>query len=68
MRKTTLVTGSTFLTVLALIASPVIAQENSWSAPRTAFGQPDLQGTWTNNNATPLQRPEGIVRYPIQSG
>ena len=58
MRKTTLVTGSTFLTVLALIASPVIAQENSWTAPRTAFGQPDLQGTWANNNATPLQRPE----------
>ena len=58
MSKTTLVTGSTFLTALALIASPVIAQENSWSAPRTAFGQPDLQGTWTNNSATPLQRPE----------
>ncbi len=58
MRKTTLVTGSTFLTVLALIASPVTAQESSWSAPRTAFGQPDLQGTWANNNATPLQRPE----------
>jgi hypothetical protein len=58
MRKTTLATGSTFLTVLALIASPVTAQENSWSAPRTAFGQPDLQGTWANNNATPLQRPE----------
>ncbi len=58
MTKTTLVTGSTFLTVLALIANPVTAQESSWSAPRTAFGQPDLQGTWANNNATPLQRPE----------
>jgi hypothetical protein len=28
-----------------------------YTAPRTSFGQPDLSGTWTNNNATPLQRP-----------
>ena len=25
--------------------------------PRTVDGQPDLQGTWANNNATPLERP-----------
>ncbi|HUQ51435.1 MAG TPA: hypothetical protein VM692_04385, partial [Gammaproteobacteria bacterium] len=29
----------------------------SFKAPRTSFGHPDLSGTWTNNNATPLQRP-----------
>ena len=29
-----------------------------WSVPRTADGQPDLQGIWANNSATPLQRPE----------
>jgi len=28
-----------------------------WTAPRTVDGQPDLQGTWANNNATPLERP-----------
>ena len=28
-----------------------------FTAPRTSFGHPDLSGTWTNNNATPLQRP-----------
>ena len=28
-----------------------------YTAPRNSFGQPDLTGTWTNNNATPLQRP-----------
>ena len=29
----------------------------TFTAPRTSFGHPDLSGTWTNNNATPLQRP-----------
>jgi len=31
--------------------------QNSYTAPRNAFGQPDLEGTWTNNSITPLQRP-----------
>ena len=33
------------------------AQSGEFTAPRTSFGHPDLSGTWTNNNATPLQRP-----------
>src|SRR5438034_4049410 len=28
-----------------------------WAAARTADGQPDLQGIWVNNSATPLERP-----------
>ena len=31
---------------------------DTWTPPRTAFGQPDLQGTWANNRATPMERPE----------
>jgi hypothetical protein len=31
--------------------------QGSYTAPRNAFGQPDLEGTWTNNSITPLQRP-----------
>ena len=33
---------------------------SSWTAPRTPWGDPDLQGTYTNTyeNATPLERPD----------
>ena len=30
-----------------------------YKAPKTSFGQPDLEGVWSNNSATPLQRPAG---------
>jgi hypothetical protein len=29
----------------------------AWTASRTPDGQPDLQGNWANNGATPLERP-----------
>jgi hypothetical protein len=31
-----------------------------WSPPLTSFGQPDLQGNWSHNSATPLQRPKEL--------
>ncbi len=31
-----------------------------WTAPRTVDGQPDLQGVWLNNSATPLERPKAL--------
>ena len=32
--------------------------KGTWNPPRTPDGQPDLQGVWTNNTVTPLQRPK----------
>ncbi len=31
------------------------------SAPRTPWGDPDLQGRWTNTTTTPLERPEDLA-------
>lgn len=35
-------------------------QTDDTSVRRTPWGDPDLQGMWVNNNATPLQRPKAF--------
>jgi hypothetical protein len=44
-----------FAVALAALAAPAFAQ--TYKAPRTAYGQPDLQGVWSNATITPLTRP-----------
>jgi len=39
----------------------------SWTPPRLSNGQPDLQGTWENNSATPLERPPQLAGKPLLS-
>jgi len=41
-------------------ATPAKTSEKRWNAPKTPWGDPDLQGTWTTDSAfgIPLQRPQ----------
>ncbi len=32
----------------------------AWAVPRMPDGQPDLQGVWVSNSATPLERPKAL--------
>src|SRR2546427_3929643 len=35
------------------------------TAVRTPWGDPDLQGVWTNTTVTPLERPESVARKEV---
>src|SRR5277367_3062661 len=37
------------------------AVTQTWKTPRTPDGHPDLQGFWSNNNATPIERPKELA-------
>ncbi len=56
------------LAVLCAIAAPGFAStaaaqnrasDTEWEVPRTPDGRPDLQGNWTNQTLTPLERRRG---------
>ena len=58
------------LAIALLIAGaspPTIAQQNrhQWTSLRTTWGDPDLQGTWTNETITPFERPESLANTPF---
>ena len=36
------------------------AEQGAYAVPRTPDGQPDLQGFWTNQTYTPLERPDSV--------
>ncbi len=36
------------------------AESETWVPPQTAWGHPDLQGTWSNATRTPLERPTDL--------
>ena len=52
-----MVTAAATLSAQRPVSPKPRSGEGGWTVPRTVDGQPDLQGTWANNNATPLERP-----------
>jgi hypothetical protein len=60
----TILTGA----VPAFAQTTIRAPASGWRVPRMPDGRPDLQGTWTNNTATPLVRPADLAgkRYFTQ--
>jgi len=52
------------LLAAVLVALPAAGQttaRKSWTPGRTADGQPDLQGVWTNPTITPFERPSELA-------
>ena len=66
MRRTTQALLAAVVAVGLLAPVAALAQEENgrgagaddWTAPRTPFGHPDLQGYWTTQTFTPVERPE----------
>ena len=52
---------------VALAPVGAAAQAGNWPAPRTPWGDPDLQGIWTNTTTTPLERPDDVAAGEVLS-
>jgi hypothetical protein len=78
MKQRCLVSLSALAAMIALVSLaqvPVAGQSvakaqtkagaKTWTPSRTPDGQPDLQGVWANNSATPLERPKELAGRPF---
>jgi hypothetical protein len=60
----------TVVTTLALSAIALVAQgtqqgAQAYTPPKTAWGEPDLQGIWSGETLTPLERPAKFANKPV---
>jgi hypothetical protein len=53
-------TATIAVAIAALLSNAAQAADIKYAAPRTAFGVPDLQGTWTNASVTSLERDDAF--------
>lgn len=51
----------------AAAAAPAKPAAKAWTAPRTPWGDPDLQGIWNFATSTPLERPAAVGEKPVLS-
>ena len=52
-----MVVGATSYLAARQAPSPTTQADANWAQPRTAWGDPDIQGIWSYATTTPLQRP-----------
>ena len=50
-----------------LVFIPLLYSDNDWNVPITWFGDPDLQGIWTNASLTTLERPDNYESLIVTS-
>ena len=55
------------LTVVALVAFAPLPSAAQADVPRTAWGQPDLQGVWDFRTITPMERPSDLAEKAFLS-
>ena len=58
------ITAAMLLAAVPVLLTPAPAGAQAggeWAAPRTPWGHPDLQGTWSNTTTTPMERPEDLA-------
>ena len=59
------VAGSAVAAAGTLFAQTSHVGAPNWTPPKTAWGEPDLQGTWTNETITPFERPKHLADKPF---
>ena len=53
--------AAALLMLASVVVAPAVAQDSrKWSPPRTPWGEPDLQGTYSNRTITPFERPANV--------